>query len=352
MMLGIDSDCDGERKMRQKSNPVTRGFWWLSLVLLLVFSVGSAGCLQTRGAMFLQKQRVGVYLDKTKGVRPPEGVDFTTFLIWRARMSEMPDGNRILGGFCTDKKVLPVLQAIDTLRPTCQRRLYREASSANQQGKLFWGFFSTTLGAGALAIGMGAGALAVTDPDAQKALGVVAAVSGSVALLAALINGLGGFDARQEKYKIRTKRIDNFMWSLRQRVIVEVCNAKNLGTAVQQSVFIYNMTQRYCTSEESGDGTYRIPTGGEKPKFDSKSLPSGAPGKTPPSAKPSAAPANVKEAATREEPKAKPASRKAPSAKPASRKAPSAKPASRKAPSAKPASRKAPSAKPASVSKP
>lgn len=310
--------------MRQRFHSVTRGFSWLSLVLLFLACAVSAGCaLQTRGAMYLQKERVGVYLDKTKRSQPPKGIDLTTYLIWRGRLGEMPDGNRILGGFCTDEGVVPVLEAIDGLRPTCQKRLYKEASAANYQGKLFWGFLGFTLSSGAVAIGMGAGALAASDTGTKDILGFMAAGFGAAAFVSALVNGFGGFDARQEKYKLYTRRIDNFMWSLRQRVIVEVCNAKSRGAAVQQIVYIYNMTKRYCTSGEAGDGTYRIPTGSSK--FDSKSLPDTPPPKSPERVAPPAV--ENKQPVSREEPKAKAKERK-----PASRTAPAPRQGTKPAP--------------------
>lgn len=257
--------------MRRKRSAVTRWFSGLILMLMILASTGT-GCLHTRGAMFLGKGRVGEHLEKTRGQRPPEGVDFETYITWRQRLSEMPDGNRILGGFCSDNSVEPVLQAIDGLRPQCQKRLFQDASSANLQGRLFWGFLGTTIGTGAAAFAFGGGAFAVSDATAKTVLGVTSAVLGTSALLAALINGFGGFDARQERHKIEANRIDNFMWSLRQRVIVEVCNAKDRATAVQQIVYIYKMTQQYCSRSDSGDGIYVIPPVG--PNFDSQSLPS------------------------------------------------------------------------------
>lgn len=257
--------------MRQKRGDVKRWCGWLLLVLMMLGSTG-VGCLHTRGAMYLGKGRVGEHLEKTRGQRPPDGVDFDTYVTWRQRLSEMPDGNRVLGGFCTDSSVEPVLQAMDGLRPTCQKRLFQDASAANLQGRLFWGFLGTTIGAGATAVAFAGGAFAVSDSSAKTGLGVAAAVAGTTSLLAALINGLGGFDARQERHKIQANRVDNFMWSLRQRVIVEVCNAKDRATAVQQIVYIYKMTQQYCSRDDSGDGTYVIPPVG--PNFDSQSLPS------------------------------------------------------------------------------
>ncbi|TNE47484.1 MAG: hypothetical protein EP343_20145 [Deltaproteobacteria bacterium] len=270
--------------MRQTRRRVSTWWKWTTWLLLGMVALSSSACLNTRGAMFLGKGKVAEYLEKTRGKNPPKGVDFDTYITWRQRMAEMPDGNRILGGFCTDPQVVPVLEAIDDMRTTCQKRLYRDASAANYQGKLFWGFLSATLVAGAGAFALGGGAFAVQDESTKDGLGITAAVFGGLALVAALTNGLGGFDARQERHKIEARRVDNYMWSLRQRVTVQVCNAKSRGAAVQQIVYIYKLTQQYCTRAKVGDGYYTVPT--KRSKFDSMQLPPAPLPRIPPRVRP------------------------------------------------------------------
>jgi hypothetical protein len=258
--------------MQQIIKKINRRIWQACSYILVcgIITISSSGCLHTRGAMYLQKERVGVFLENTQEQAPAKGVDLETHKKWRERLANVPDGNRILGGFCAeDEQILTVLRAIDGLRPQCQQRLYDDASSANFQGRLFWGFLGGTVLAGTGTI-IFAG-LALSSDTAKTGLGITGVIFGITTLVGALTNTLGGFDARQERYKILARRLDNFMWTLRLRVMAEVCNAKDRNTAHQQVVYIYKMTQHYCTHSLGDDGTYRIPTGGEE--FD-KSLPS------------------------------------------------------------------------------
>ncbi len=228
---------------------------WKVISATAIIALALSGCLKTRGVMYLKPKQVGVYLSETKGESPPEGIDSNTWKYWREQMPKVPDGNRILGGFCTDKRVLHVLDAIDQLGPTCQKRLYREMKDANFQGKLFWSFVGVTASSGLLAIIFAAVPI---DPEARAWLGFT---FGTISLTSAMVNFFGGFDARQEKFKMRAKQLDNFMWTLRLRISNEVCNAPDVQTARRQIVQIYRMTLRFCTAPRKADGSYYIPTG-------------------------------------------------------------------------------------------
>ena len=263
--------------MQQKQKIV--GFQLLRGAIALIFLAlltSTTACFHTKGSMYLGKNSVGSYLDKNKEIIVPKGVDSKTYKEWHKNLGKIPDGNRILGGFCaSNQKVRTILSAMDSMRPLCQHRLYQDTRGANLKGKLFWWFFAGSTGAGATTILTSAIALSASSKDTQTNWGVVSVVFGTFTLAGILVNSLANFSARHDRHKILANQIDNFMWTLRLRIISQVCNAKDDGTAVQQAVFIYKMTQRICTHPRSGDGNYRIPKDGVR--FDTKNLPSAPP---------------------------------------------------------------------------
>lgn len=223
-----------------------------SLLLLLLAGLALSGCQSVRGVMYLKKARVGDHIARLD--KKPPGGDPVAWDQRKVILEKVPDGNRILGGFCTDERVQSSLRRLRKLKDACRERMISKAEESNLNSRVFWSLLSTTvvLGAGMIITGV-----AITDPEAK---GWTAFSFGAATVAVALVNGLGGFDGRAAQLAKRARKIDNWMWTMRLRVIAEVCNAKSREVARQQADQIARSTRALCITNVVDDGIYRIPT--------------------------------------------------------------------------------------------
>ncbi len=253
----------------------------LICVSMLVLGFVSTGCHTTRGVMYIKPDRVGKYIKQLKeeeaasapapapakdGKNGKDGKDGkdgkapapapaqpneAELQKRYANLENVPDGNRILGGFCTDPAVKNNLFELQKLEPKCSTKVNTLSKQAKTQGILYWTFLGLTTVSGA---GMVVGGVAApSDVAGPLALGF-----GIATLTFAVVNGVGGFDGRQERLKLLSSRLDNYMWSLRMRIMFEVCNAKTVELARTRLKRIMTQAEMYC-SEKPDDGTYHPP---------------------------------------------------------------------------------------------
>ena len=79
-------------------------------------------------------------------------------------------------------------------------------------------------------------------------------------VLLAITNTSVPFSEWQDEARVKMKRIDNYMWTLRKRVQIEVCNAGSEDIAYDRMDEIARDFKILCTAPETDDGVYRIPT--------------------------------------------------------------------------------------------
>lgn len=268
---------------------------FLKRTILLLFSLvlmsALTGCLTTRGVMYLGKDRVKKHLKDTADQKPsadkpaPAAKPATSapakkdgkkdtkkdakaakpkvnknlqarIKTWerrRALMVSMPEGREKLGGYCTKPKVRTMLDKLEGMVGTCRQTLKKFEKQANDQGIVYWTF----LGAGLAVAASSVIALALNKEDGTStnvALGL--GITG--ALLVSVVP-IGGFDSRQERYKERARRLDNYMWSLRLRIGKEVCNATTVELAVKKLEPIMRRAKELCDGNNPDDGMYRLP---------------------------------------------------------------------------------------------
>lgn len=164
-------------------------------------------------------------------------------------LTKIPDGDRILGGFCTDPETNSKLQEFQALQAKCRTKLKKHVNGANLNGGLYWGFLvGTAVAGGGIFLGF--------IPEDKALGGILSVIFGGLSLTGALVSGLGGFDGRQERHKMYAYRLDNYMWTLRIRIVSEVCNAKTVEIARIKLKQIYNQAGRMC-GVHPDDGIYR-----------------------------------------------------------------------------------------------
>lgn len=222
------------------------------LMCIFILLSSTIGCTSTRKTMYLGSKRVGDYIAHSEGQAIRDNAE-----LWKVRKAHLrnyPDGNRLFGGFCTDKAVKRSLKQLRALKDPCIARTTDYNEQANLQGRLFWGFLSASIVTGA---GMIVGGLAPSDPAVK---GWMAFSFGAATLGLAAVSGFGGFDGKQTVFQMRAKKLDNLIWTMRLRFIAEVCNAKTVHIARQQAKQIVRMTRSMCVSNYQDDGIYRIPT--------------------------------------------------------------------------------------------
>lgn len=250
---------------------------WLCAALSFLF--GTTGCLSTRNTMYLNKKRAAAYLaslDQTapsdkkdpkakdpkakdpkakdpKAKDPDSESDASLVLNAKQRqlVAEVPDARKILGGYCNKPEIEAEISKMAAMTKTCQDRTDVLRYSSNLNGALFWGFLGGTVVSGA---GMIAGGILPEDKGLAAGLAVG---FGSAALLFSVINGFGGFDARQEISKMRATRLDNYMWTMRSRIVSEICNAPSEAVALRRVRGVRVRLSRYCSGKDSDDGIYR-----------------------------------------------------------------------------------------------
>lgn len=232
---------------------------WGRLLLALgaLMSLASlTGCMNTRGVMYLHPERSGVYLakeNKPKGKAKDPSVEKS---VEKARelLRDLPDGKRRLGGFCTDPDIVRKLRQMMSQTSTCRAKLKLTQNTSNNYAWIYWGIMMGTAGAG-LATIIGDAA----SPDGDTRAAVVLAF-GITTLTLALTNAIGPF------YRIHTAqhaigtRLDNYMWTLRKRISVEVCTAPNKAYAFYRLNRISKRLKRECSDKEGSNGTYTLPS--------------------------------------------------------------------------------------------
>jgi hypothetical protein len=231
--------------------------FFLSLIILPLQS----GCLVARGTLYLEKERVDTYLAKEQ--RPPEvkgdkqkeveaAVEKSRLLL-----RQVPDGNRIMGGFCTQKYVLDKIQEIIDNAPKCRDKLQIYQSQSNVNGIVFWSLLGATVGAG---IAMGLGVALPQGPNSGSLRVGLGLGFGIPMVLLAITNTTVPFSEWQDEARVKMNRIDNYMWTLRKRLQIEVCNAPSEDLALDRMDAITIDFKMMCNAPDADDGTYRIPT--------------------------------------------------------------------------------------------
>lgn len=225
--------------------------WGLVLTSAMLVQTG---CLSTRGMMYLHPERSAAYLAKESKPAQKKNSALVESAVEKARvlLRDVPDGRRRLGGFCTDPHVIKKLRTMMKVTPTCRKRLGVLQKKSNVMGVVFWSLVGATAGTGIMAL-VG-GAAASDDIKAGVVLGF-----GIPMLTFALVNGLGPFSRIQDQNKAKGMRLDNYMWTLRQRVSVEVCTAPNKATAYHRLNKIAERLNYLCTSTKPDNGLYTLP---------------------------------------------------------------------------------------------
>ncbi len=225
------------------------------VVCLLVCGLFLSGCMSTRGIIYLNPERSGAYLAKEKKPTDSQKKQTVEAAVEKARvlLRTVPDGNRILGGYCTDSRLARQISDIQDLAPTCRVKLKKFQNKSNFHTSLFWGFLGGTAATG---IAMVIGGLA-PEPGEVKAGLVIGFGIPMVAL--ALTNAVGPFARIASRERTLGERIDNYMWTLRRRISVEVCTAPNRATAAYRLAQIHRRIHKWCTTDKPETGLYVIP---------------------------------------------------------------------------------------------
>jgi hypothetical protein len=231
------------------------------LALLVFFLSLNAGCLTARGVLYLEKEQIETYLAKEK--RPTGGGEKEKMLEQsvekaRALLREVPDGNRIMGGFCTQKYVTDKFQELVDASPTCRKKIKVYQNQSNTYGIVFWSLLGATAGTG-LAMGISIAALPPTSANGAARVGLGLGFGIPMVLLA-IANTSVPFSEWQDEARVKMQRIDNYMWTLRKRVQIEVCNAGSEDVAFDRMDEISRDFKLLCNAPETDDGVYRIPT--------------------------------------------------------------------------------------------
>lgn len=223
--------------------------------LLLAFS---SGCVTSKGVLYLQTETVQDYLAKEQRPAPttPEktlaekGIEEA-----RKTLRDVPDGDRILGGLCTETDIKQELQAIVDRAPTCRKRQQSHQTRGNTYAIVFWSLIGGTAATGAAMLI--AGIAAIPNPSTTAAAPGLALGFGIPMFLAALTTQIAPFRRWQLESQEIAIRLDNYLWTLRKRISIEVCNAPNRQTALDALRFIASTMDASCRDEKEDDGLYR-----------------------------------------------------------------------------------------------
>ncbi len=224
------------------------------LFLLIGLFLGS-GCMTTRGIIYLNPTRSGAYLAKEKKPTQSKKKVMVEKAVEEARklLRTVPDGNRILGGFCSTPAISRTLAKIQDLAPLCRKKLKKHQNTSNIHQALFWSFLGAT---GVTGISMALGGFLAEDGATKGALVLG---FGIPMMTFALVNTIGPFARIASRQRTLGGRIDNYMWTIRRRISVEVCNAPNRATASYRLAKIHQSIHTMCTSVKPDDGMFRIP---------------------------------------------------------------------------------------------
>lgn len=223
-----------------------------SLVVLLLAAFVLNGCMTTRGILYLNPTRSGAYLSKEN--KPTQKKPLVEKAVEEARklLRTVPDGNRVLGGFCTDNKLARQISDIQDLAPLCRKKLKKYQNKSNLYKALDWGFFGATVASG-LFLSIGGFA---ASPEAK---GPIVVASGSMMLAFVLTTSIGPFARISSHQQSLSERLDNYMWTIRRRITNEVCNAPNRATAAYRLARIHNTIHTMCTATQPDTGLYKLP---------------------------------------------------------------------------------------------
>ncbi len=234
-----------------------------SLGLLFGVLLWMTGCTSTRGSLYLRNESVHDYLKKKLEVSKKckeakddsmkkEHCQLVDSAVEEARemLKSVPDASRRLGGFCTKPEILSQLRMIQDEAPTCRKKLKSYQNTSNTNGIVYWSILGgTALTGAAMVIG------GVLAPDDGTRAGVVLGF-GIPMTLAALTNAIAPFGRNYTVNQYKAYRIDNYLWSLRVRISIEVCNAADLDAAVRHVQEIVKDTKAYCAGRDD-DGLFR-----------------------------------------------------------------------------------------------
>ncbi|MCB9643167.1 MAG: hypothetical protein H6728_08835 [Myxococcales bacterium] len=229
-----------------------------ALIAVSVLYPMLAGCtVNVKGIMYLQKERVTRYIAEKK----PTGKNALVKENYQDVLKEVPDGDRILGGFCTNDEIAKEISMLRNLTQQCHRKLQKYQRDGTHNGNVYVGLLGGTIGAGALTIMAGIlGAAGVFGAPASASANIggwLVLGFGVPTLALSLANSIGGFNYRYREYKRQAIRLDNMMWTMRLRLGVEVCNARNVDRARVKVGNIRRMMEMTCAENFNDDGTYR-----------------------------------------------------------------------------------------------
>lgn len=224
--------------------------------LLLPASILFSGCMGTRGMMYLHPERSAVYLSKENKPSGKKSSVMVEGAVQKARdlLQTIPDGRRRLGGFCTEKDISKRLRKLMLSTPKCRQKLALFQNQSNTFGVVFWSLLGATAVTGLAGV---IGGAAAPDGDTRATLMIV---FGSISLVTALTNSIGPFSRIQDRNKALGMRLDNYMWTLRKRVSVEVCTAPDKATATHRLGKIEARVNKLCVSEKPDNGLYELPS--------------------------------------------------------------------------------------------
>ena len=227
------------------------------VLFALVFVVFGGGCMTTRGALYLQPDKIDVYLLKadqpTLNTKDKEHVE-SAIKKTKTLIGTIPAADRILGGYCKEADIVEGLEKLVKMAPSCRSRLERYQNRSNLYGALYWGFFAASASAG---VAMTLGGLFANTSELKAGLAVG---FGIPMLVLALVNGVAPFDRWQEENKALGKRLDNYLWTLRQRVSGEVCNAPSMAAARSRIEEMQQKLKELCQDKEEDNGHFPPPT--------------------------------------------------------------------------------------------
>lgn len=221
-----------------------------SSVLLLAFlgslAFLSSGCINVRGVMYVGKRKVNDFLTDRK----PDQAGLPSTPKRLEYLRQVPDGERILGGFCSDPEISDGLKSLRSRQAECITKVDGFSDRARTNAIVHYSLLSSTAVLGSLMIVFG-----VAIPEKGVAAGLAVGF-GAGALVSALVDSFGSFDSRFWQNKTAAERLDNYLWTMRVRVSVEVCNAPDLQIARVRMRQIVRNFQSTCSPKYEDDGTY------------------------------------------------------------------------------------------------
>ncbi len=200
------------------------------LIFLATLAVTSTGCVYTRGIMYLNPEKVGTYLSKEE--KPEKLLNEDKILVEEAveearkLLRKIPDGNRILGGFCTDPEIRKEILSIQDYSSSCRKRLEHYQNKGNLYTAIHWGIAG---GAAATGLGMIIGGLIPAKGETRA--GLILGF-GIPMLTFALVDAFAPFARWSSQYSKKATYLDNYIWTLRRRISVEVCTARDRSIAL------------------------------------------------------------------------------------------------------------------------